>query len=224
MMTNRLLKITIWAATSVTLLSVAFAAERPAALVEDIHGKVRGVEFMDYVTAGQAIKLGPKDTIVLGYMKSCWRETITGGVVTVGEEQSTVSDGRIERSKVACDIGQMQVSAHAPQSAGITFRGAPESTPRPQLTIYGLSPVVQGRDGGLLVIERLDKPGDRYEVRIGANAPVRGRFYDFAKSGKSLSADAIYVARLGGQEIVFKVDPLAKPGSTPVIGRLVSFQ
>jgi hypothetical protein len=221
-MTKISLKLLILTAASAGMLGSA-AAERPVALVEDIHGKVPGIELMDYVTAGQVIKLGPKDSIVLGYMNSCWRETITGGVVTVGEEQSTISAGRIERSKVACDTGQMQRIARAPQSAGTTFRGAPE-TPRPQLTIYGLSPVVQVRDGGLLVIERLDKPGDRYEVRIGANAPVRGRIYDFAKSGKSLSADAIYVARLGAQEIVFKVDPLAKPGSTPIIGRLVSFQ
>jgi hypothetical protein len=219
------MKLTISAAVGLGMFGLAAAAaERPVALVEDMHGKVPGIEFMDYVTAGQVIKLGPKDSIVLGYMNSCWHETITGGVVTVGEEQSTVSAGRIDRSKVACDTGQMQLVARGPQSAGTTFRGAPESTPRPQLTIYGRSPLVQVRDAGLLVVERLDKPGDRYEVRIGANAPLRGQFYDFAKSGKSLSADATYVARLGAQEIVFKVDPLAKPGSTPIIGRLVSFQ
>ena len=34
---------------------------------------------MDYVSAGKIIKLGPKGQVVLGYMKSCWRETITGG-------------------------------------------------------------------------------------------------------------------------------------------------
>ena len=40
------------------------------------------------------IKLGPRDTIVLGYLKSCWRETITGGTVTVGAEQSEVKAAR----------------------------------------------------------------------------------------------------------------------------------
>jgi hypothetical protein len=33
---------------------------------------------MDYVQAGQIIRLGPHETIVLSYMSSCLRETITG--------------------------------------------------------------------------------------------------------------------------------------------------
>jgi hypothetical protein len=31
---------------------------------------------MDYVEAGKVIRLGAQDTIVLGYFKSCWHETI----------------------------------------------------------------------------------------------------------------------------------------------------
>jgi hypothetical protein len=33
-----------------------------------------------------------------------------------------------------------------------------------------------------------------------------------------------YLARLGDQEIIFNIDPAAKPGATPVIGRLVRFE
>jgi hypothetical protein len=54
------------------------AAQAPVAVVEDVQGKVTGVEFMDYVAPGKVIKLGPAGMVVLGYMKSCWRETITG--------------------------------------------------------------------------------------------------------------------------------------------------
>lgn len=198
------------------------AAEAPVAVVEDVKGRVAGVEFMDYVAAGKVIKLGAKGSIVLGYMNSCWRETITGGVVVVGEEQSTVYAGTIERSKVDCDTGQMQLSERqAKQSAGTVFRSVP---PRSELTVYGLSPMIEIRDRGPLIVERLDKPGERYEVAIRRDSLLRGRFYDFAKTGEALAPNGLYVAQLGAQKVVFKVDPQAKPGSTPIVGRLVRFE
>jgi hypothetical protein len=177
---------------------------------------------MDYVAAGKVIKLGAKDSIVLGYLSSCWRETITGGVVVVGEEQSKVYAGTIERSKVDCDNGQMQLGEReAKQSAGTVFRGVPS---RPELTVYGLSPIFEIKHRGLLVLERLDEPGERYEVAVGGDALVRGRFYDLAKTGRALTANGLYAAQLAGQKVVFKVDPQAKPGAAPIVGRLVRFE
>src|SRR5262249_44718503 len=98
-------------------------AQGPAAVVEDVSGKSAGVEFMDYVTPGKVIRLGRQDTIVLGYLKSCWRETIVGGTVTVGTEQSDVQGGKVERTQVKCDAGRMQLSgSQAVQSAGYVSR------------------------------------------------------------------------------------------------------
>ena len=200
------------------------AAEVPVALVEEVKGTVPGVEFMDYVAAGKVIELGAKDTIVLGYLSSCWREIITGGIVVVGEKQSMVSEGKIQRIMVDCDSSQLKKDKQASYSGGTMIRGTPQAPPQPQLTIYGLSPLVEGVNvGGRLIIERLDKPGERYDTLIGASSLLRGRFYDFAKSGKALAREAIYVARLGEKQIVFKVDARAKPGATPMIGRLVRF-
>ena len=63
----------------------------PVAVIEDVQGKVTGAEFMDYVVPGQVIKLGAGGKIVIGYMKSCWREVISGiGTVIVGTDQSAV--------------------------------------------------------------------------------------------------------------------------------------
>ena len=59
----------------------AWAAD-PSAIVEDTKGKVE-VEFMDYLVPGRVVKLGANDELVLGYLRSCWRETIKGGTVTV---------------------------------------------------------------------------------------------------------------------------------------------
>lgn len=197
-------------------------AQAPVAVVEDVQGKLPGVELMDYVSAGQKIALGPGDTVVLGYVKSCWRETITGGAVTVGDEQSTVDGGKVERAKVGCDGGKISLAPpQAKKAGGMVFRDLPGT--KPQFILYGSSPLIEAKDGGTLVIERTDQRGERHEVTIASGALLRGSFYDFAKDDKQLTPGATYRARLGSQQIVFKVDPLAKPGRTAVIGRLIRF-
>src|SRR5438105_11441203 len=77
------------------------SAPLQVALVEEVSGHPVGAQFMDYVEPGKVIRLGPRDKVVLGYLRSCIRETITGGIVTVGTEQSDVqSEDKLERSKV----------------------------------------------------------------------------------------------------------------------------
>jgi len=208
-------------------LAASAAAQAPVAVVEDVQGKVAGVEFMDYVAPGTKIELGPKASIVLSYMKSCTRETITGGTVTVGAEQSTVDHGKVERTVVDCDAKNIQLTAReATQSAATVFRSmgpTQKAASTPQITLYGRSPVVETNGPGTLVIERLDQPGERHEVALSNKSLDRGRFYDFAKAHKVLSPGATYRASLGGLTIVFKVDDQAKLGSTPIIGRLLRF-
>src|ERR1700743_2509674 len=88
----------------VALTGVAEAGQAPVAVVEDLQGKVSGAEFMDYVVPGQVIKLGAGGSVTLGYMKSCWRETITGiGTVIVGTEESSVHLAEFKAGKVPCD-------------------------------------------------------------------------------------------------------------------------
>jgi len=206
-------------------LLASACAQAPVAIVEDVKGKVAGVEFMDYVSPGQVIKLGTTGSIVLGYMTSCWRETITGGVVVVGTQESKVQFAKMERTKVDCDLNRAQVSGReTSQSAATTFRsidpGRPTEAPR-QLRIYGLSPVVETTLRGNLVIERIDLPGERHEVRLGATSLTKGRFYDFATAGTSLVPGGTYAAVLGSSRTIFTVDPLARPGAAPIISRLL---
>ncbi len=202
-------------------------AQVPVAIVEDMQGKVDGVELMDYVAPGKVIKLGPKASVVLGYMKSCWRETITGGLVVVGAEQSLVHESDVQRVKVDCDGGAAQLSdREASQGAATTFRTlAPgqraAGTPPPRLTLYGVSPVVEVKGGGTLVIERIDVPGDRYTVTIKGDSLLRGKFYDLAKAKISLAAGGTYTATLGSRKTIFKIAPNATEGATPIIGRLL---
>ena len=72
----------------------------PVAVVEKVTGKVVGVEFMDYVTPGKVVKLGPQGSIVLEYMTSCWRETITGGTVVVGSGEACSILVRLRASRL----------------------------------------------------------------------------------------------------------------------------
>ncbi|HTP84005.1 MAG TPA: hypothetical protein VMQ11_13730 [Alphaproteobacteria bacterium] len=212
-------------AVSLVAFPLSARAQAPVAVVEDVNSKSAGVEFMDYVAPGKVIRLGAADTLVLGYMNSCWQESITGGTVTVGATQSSVAGGKVQREKTACDGGKMQLSEQqASKSGAVVFRSAPKpSAMQPQLTLYGLSPVVDVKGGGHLVIERLDRPGERVETDIAAHQMFRGSFYDFAKAGQALKAGGVYRASVGARQIVFKVDPEAQAGNAPIIGRLLRF-
>jgi hypothetical protein len=134
------------------------------------------------------------------------------------------------RAKIACEGGKMMLSAElAGKSGAMVFRQVPSrqaaaAIPHPQFTLYGLSPVFEVRPGGRLVVERLDQPGERHEIAVTDQQLVRGAFLDFAKAGVALAAGGIYRAKLAGQEIVFKIDPDAKPGDMPLVGRLARLQ
>jgi hypothetical protein len=162
---------------------------------------------------------------VLGYLSSCWSENIVGGTVTVGAEQSNVTNGKIDRVKVQCDSGRMQLTSElASKSGALSFRRKPNKgpqLPQAEVVIYGLSPTIELRGGGHLVIERLDLRGEKIELEVPAAALTHKAFYDLSKAGEVLAPGGLYLASVREQRIVFKVDPSAKPGQVPVIGRLL---
>jgi hypothetical protein len=199
-------------------------AQAPVAVVEDVQGKVTGVEFMDYVAPGKVIKIGPGGVVVLGYLKSCWRETITGvGTVIVGAEASMVHLGDVKAGKVQCDSSRSQlVDPEVSESAATVVRSMNEKASKsPRFTLYGLSPVVETTGRGKLVVERLDVKGERYDVDLTTASLLRGKFYDFAKSQTMLTPGGIYAVSLGSRRTVFLVDRGAEPGPAPIVGRLV---
>ncbi|SFJ17088.1 hypothetical protein [Bradyrhizobium sp. cf659] len=203
-------------------------AETPAAIVEDVQGKVDGIAFMDYVAPGKIIKLGPKASITLSYLKSCLRETISEGVVLVGTEQSTVQLGEVKRDKVPCDTNAAQLSEReANQSAATTFRTVrsdAKSAPAKLPTIYGVAPLVQAKSGGTLVIERTDGKEPTISVPLRNETMIGGKFYDFAKAGKSLTPGGSYLAILGAKRYAFQVDAGATSSPTPIVGRLLRLE
>jgi predicted nucleic acid binding AN1-type Zn finger protein len=227
-MTNNALGPAIFAvalAISGQALARAPAPLVPTALVEDVKSASADVEFMDYVGTGQVIKLEPSDVLVLSYLKSCEHETITGGTVRVGRDKSEVDGGKIARAKVPCNGGNMKLSSQqANASAASSFRLQNAAF---EPTVYALPPVIElpkmrDGDGRTLVLQRTDRPSERFAVELDESL-VNGGFYDLAKTDMRLQLGKLYTVTLGDRKFTFKVDAKAKTGNTPLISRLLRF-
>lgn len=214
-------------AVCVGLLALAgpAAAQSPVAVVEEVQGKVTGAEFMDYVTPKTVIKIPAGGSVVISYMKSCQREKISGlGTVIIGTEESFVQFADVKREKTDCDSSQSHATTKATSEAAATVlrslgdRDAPKI--KTQLTLYGTSPIVEAKGKGTLVVERLDVKGERQQIELNGSQP-KGKFYDFASANRTLAPGGIYSASFNASKIVFQVDANAKPGATPIVGRLI---
>jgi hypothetical protein len=202
-------------------------AQSPVAVVEEIQGNVTGAEFMDYVAPGQIIKLGQGASVVLGYMKSCRRETITGtGTVIVGQDESMVHLAEVDGTETDCDPAQVHATTRQTSDVAATVvRSLAKNTSSatPQVTLYGASPLVEAKGRGTLVFDRLDRKGERQQFDL-TGLQLKGRFYDLVGTGKSLAPGGTYAATFASRRIVFRVDPKAKPGPTPIVGRLLRME
>jgi len=198
------------------------ASQAPVAVVEDVQGKVTGAEFMDYVVPGQVIKLGVGGKIVIGYMKSCWREVISGiGTVIVGTDQSAVHLSQFTADKVPCDSSQAERIGKAVGESAATIVRSLRDDIQPSLVLHGITPIVAVSERGRLVLERTDARGERYEVDLTRAPLARGKFYDLAKANIALKPGGTYSMKLNSKSTTFMIDAGATPGAGPVIGRLV---
>jgi hypothetical protein len=205
----------------------AYAAP-PVALVEDVAPQVSGIALMDYLEQGRRLDLGANGWIEIDYFSSCLHERIVGGSITVGAERSDVSGGSVERHQVECDAGKIGLTeAQTERSAGFVQRGGVELKNRiramtdSQLVLHGASPLVIGDGAHDVVIARFGNSRDR--VALSVTSESGRRVYDFATHDRSLTPGGVYVAICGERQVTFRIDREAKPGQTPVLGRLVAF-
>jgi hypothetical protein len=193
---------------------------KPVALVEEVAGRVAGIGEMDYMAAGQTIQLSQRDRIVLSYLNSCNRETITGGTITVGAEKSDVRNGEVRRETIACDAGRLRLSPQQAATSGVmVFRRAPGQS-QAEITLHGRSPVVDGIGAGPIVIQRTDRPSDPLAVNV-TGAMLRKRAVDLAQVGVGLEPGGVYTLKAGERSIAFRVAPDARAGRGPILGRLL---
>ncbi|MDA0241445.1 MAG: hypothetical protein O3A84_15670 [Proteobacteria bacterium] len=199
----------------------AVSAAEPTAVVEEASGGASKLTVFELLEPGQKYRLSSDEMIVIGYLRSCQREEITGGVVTIGESKSTVTGGRVSRGYVECDGGKMDLSLElAGKSAVTVFRSKPGKTDPnlPSLTIFGASPVILlARPVKEITFARLDKP----ELKL--RVPVSGLNVDLTKTDDALSPGGVYGLVAGDRRVIFKVDPFSKPGAGPLVQRLIKF-
>lgn len=206
-------------------------AQTPVAIVEEVKGKIPGLEAMDYLVSGQTFRLSQDCSVAIDYLKSCVRETIRGGEVEIGTEQSTVVEGLVQRGRVECDAQDMMATpGQALDATGFVLRGSSTPNeelptvpraPAPQFTLYGSAPLIELSGAGPLVIARIDVKGEYLKFDVDQDNLMRGRFLDLAAAGQSLTPGGVYAARWQKRLIVFTIDPSAKPGATPLLGKLL---
>jgi hypothetical protein len=209
-------------------LTATAAAESPVAVVEDVQGKVTGAEFMDYVSPKAVIKLGSGGSVVISYMKSCRREKISGiGTVIVGTDESNVHLADLKAERTDCDSNQAHATGRATSDVAATVLRSVGTGMDPviktQLTLYGSSPLFEVKGRGTLVVDRLDVKGERQQIELNGSQ-IKGKFYDFAGVNRTLAPGGVYAATFASSKIVFRVDPQAKPGATPIVGRLIRLE
>jgi len=211
-------------------LIVTASAQSPAAVVEEIQGSVPGIQFMDYVDPGQVIRLGAHDRIVLGYLKSCWRETISGGTVTVGIEQSEVAGGEVARAKVACEGGKMMLSAElAGKSGAMVFRQAPKPQASPPSRIRNSRSLdcarssKCGRPASLLSNAWISPANATRSPSPSNNSCAAHSWISPSRAWRSFPAESTGL-NSPTRRLCSKIDPDAKPGEAPLVGRLARLQ
>lgn len=212
------------AAVAMLGAGAAQAQGKQAAVVEDLTGKVAGIEVFDFLDTGKTITLPAGARLVLGYMQSCTRETITGaGSVTIGEGGSKVTGAKLQQEQLKCAAANQLAQGQAGKSAAMVFRGQPGSgrekadIPQPSAVLMYTAPAFAVAKPGQLTIERLDV-AETVQV-----FQVSGKLFDYGKTGKKLDAGGFYRVELNGQSTVFQISLEAGEGSGPLLMRLVRF-
>lgn len=197
-------------------------AEQVVAIVEAIDGPADGIERLDYLEPHKVIVLRPDQTMVVGYLKSCLREAITGGRVVIGAEFSVVEGGGAERMKLPCGAGKSGPGQRATAKPGMVFRDARNGS-RGQQTVYGTSPIIDLGGPGSVLIVRTDRPGDRHRFDVRPEDLLRGRFFDLGTAGAVLHPGGTYRFSFGPRRVDVVVDSAAQPGAA-LVSRLVSMR
>jgi hypothetical protein len=196
---------------------MGWAATAPTALVESVSAPVPGVTPLGYLAAGATLDLGSGTVLVLDYLSQCVRETITGGHVTIGADQSQMTGGHLSRRRLDCDGGDLEVAASlSEQGAVAEYRGIGDA---PSLVLRSTAPMILPNAAGQLVIERLDHA--EAPIRLSV-APGGGRtLLDLAAQARMLTKGATYRATLGKHSLVFSVDPAAGGTGAPLLARML---
>lgn len=193
----------------------AAGGEAPLALVEAVEDAPdAGIEFLDYVYAGQTIRLGSGGVLVLSYLDSCVRETIRGGRVRVAAGGSLVNGGSVDTEVLECQGAATIVTADASEAGGAVKRVTPfKAEEWREVSLRSGQPIFKWRS------DRKDEAVtvtvvylDARPVRIIWQATTTKAYISYPAEAPPLKAGMPYLAQVdasGGrrQSAVFSIDP-----------------
>ena len=201
------------------LIGSAQSLAEPVAVVEDVNFSSDRIQPMDFLDAGTIFEFRPSESIMIGYLSSCVLERIKGGKVTIGQRQSIVIGGAVNRSTLECVSGdKIGGSVKNQAAAAVVFRRMKNKNAATiYKIIYSHFPIVRlGTDDGQLMVTRADGKGDPKNVAIEKGIA------DFGKSRFQLERNKIYIFSFGGKTMTVKVSPRAKRDA-PLLSRVMLF-
>ncbi|HJR20977.1 MAG TPA: hypothetical protein VJ822_05115 [Dongiaceae bacterium] len=198
------------------VLFPAGAAAQAVAILEEIAGASGKHEAFDELKAGERLDLGANGRAVIGYLGSCARETIDGGTVTIGKNQSQIEGGKVARETIPCEATQLVLSeAEAGKSATVSMRPMPWDRELRQI-VPSLSPLIWVEAKGQLAIKRLDT-----EEQQTQSLPIEDGKVDLTVHKIELVPNGYYELKAGEKRMVIKIHSNAQAGAMPAMSRLV---
>lgn len=192
-----------------------YSTSGPVALVESIENAPQaGVELLDYAYVGQTIDLGSAGVMVLSYLESCGRETITGGTVMVGPGHSTVTGGQMQSETLVCQGAKPIVAFDASEAGASVKRVTPfdgqdwgEYTTRYRRPVFKWQPERRGDEVTVTVIYLDAKP-----PRIIWQGQTASSYLLYPKEAPPLEVGMPYMVQVTnasgrGVSAVFSIDP-----------------
>jgi hypothetical protein len=184
------------------------AAPKAVAIVEDSMRNEGPGRAFDMLPENTVLDLAQGETIVLGYLKSCVRETITGGKVTVGQKESAVEGGKVAREKTECTETRLALTAdESQQSATIAFRGQIKH-------VFTRQPLIVAEKSETVKIEPIEG-GESWNLK-----PENGRI-DFRAAKFEMQPGARYKVTGAKAALIIEVDAAATTAKTGTLERVV---
>jgi hypothetical protein len=201
----------------------SLAAGAPTAIVEDSDPGRSDIGLFEMLESGRKIALKQGERLVLGYLRSCIQETVTGGPsggqVVIGKMESMVTGGQVKRAKVECTGGQIGLDKSTKGKAGVVvFRKAPKrnAAAKPRtLTLRDTGPFIHlTAPAGKVYLRRLDQPGPAKGIGVSGNS------VDLRAAGITLAPGGSYEIAANGRRVRLNISPNAG-GGISLLGRLV---
>ena len=202
------------AGLAVAFVSAVTVAHAYEALVESSDPSL-GLEPFQFLSEGQQIDLKGGRMLVLGYPVSCVHERITEGQVTIGQRESAVEGGAVERTTLSCGEHVKLQASERQESGATAWRDPNAMTP---VLINDLAPIIVfDEPPETVVVERTDMPGE--PLRLASP----GRTIDFAQRKIPLAAGGIYVVSAHDRTRTIEIDFDAQVVGGPALTRLLRF-